>query len=265
MSSLSEFADSGRSSCTRPVRAPEKSSAFSQTCSLLSQYLKEKGSLGDLSLGINGNGKPEIFRQTGPTTTTPIMNFFPVVKKTGELSGVSSPNAFPLASMDLFPQQSGFASKEEVPNKVDSSANKSEQETAQMTIFYGGKVIVFNDFPAEKAKEVMLLASKESSQRPTTFASMPVQNPIEPINLVPASANVVSNFGNRIQERPQQTPQPRVTEIPIARKASLTRFLEKRKDRITARAPYQSSNFSAYPPKSAESKSWLGLAAQSPI
>lgn len=52
-----------------------------------------------------------------------------------------------------------------------------------------------------------------------------------------------------------------ISDLPIARKASLTRFLEKRKDRITARAPYASPAT-----KPAESKSWLGLAAaDSPV
>ena len=52
--------------------------------------------------------------------------------------------------------------------------------------------------------------------------------------------------------------------LPIARTASLTRFLEKRKDRIVARAPYASPSAKA-PVKPAENKSWLGLAAQSPV
>lgn len=43
--------DSGRAS------AVQKSN-FSQTCSLLSQYLKENGSFGDLSLGLNRNFEP---------------------------------------------------------------------------------------------------------------------------------------------------------------------------------------------------------------
>ena len=57
MSSSSDFADSGRFS---GQRVPEKSN-FSLTCSLLSQYIKEKGTFGDLSLGMTcspeGNGR----------------------------------------------------------------------------------------------------------------------------------------------------------------------------------------------------------------
>ena len=57
-----------------------------------------------------------------------------------------------------------------------------------------------------------------------------------------------------------------LTELPIARRASLHRFLAKRKDRVTSKAPYQLSD-----PAKASSKpqtgdnnttSWLGLAAQ---
>lgn len=38
-----------------------------------------------------------------------------------------------------------------------------EQEKRQLTIFYNGKVLVFNDFPAEKAKDLMQMASKGAS------------------------------------------------------------------------------------------------------
>lgn len=51
MSSSSEIIDAGKFSGQKPAKSPEKSS-FSQTCSMLSQYLKEKRTLGDLSLGI---------------------------------------------------------------------------------------------------------------------------------------------------------------------------------------------------------------------
>uniref|UniRef100_A0A5B7ALI5 Protein TIFY n=2 Tax=Davidia involucrata TaxID=16924 RepID=A0A5B7ALI5_DAVIN len=271
MSTSSEFVDSGRYSGQRLARSPDKSN-FSQTCSLLSQYLKEKGTFGDLSLGMKcnfeGNGMTETFRQTATATTT--MNLFPMIEKSGEVSGVSTRNAAPMSrnlkSMNLFPQQTGFAStvpKEEVPKKADSSVIKSEPETAQMTIFYAGQVIVFNDFPADKAKEVMLVASKAGSGDSNSSL---VQKPLESTNLVPSGSNVVPNFGNNlVQEHVPRPSQPIVTDLPIARKASLSRFLEKRKDRITAKAPYHTSNSGAAPPKPAESKAWLGLAAQSPL
>ncbi|KAA8534753.1 hypothetical protein F0562_029805 [Nyssa sinensis] len=264
MSTSLEFVHSGRFCGQRPTRSLEKSN-FSQTCSLLSQYLKEKGTFGDLNLEMKcypeGNGMPETVRQTATTATT-TMNLFPVTEKSG--ASTVSRN---LNSMNLFPQQAGFAStvsKEQVPKKADSCVKKSEPETAQMTIFYGGQVFVFNDLPADKGKEIMLLASKAGSRDSNTFTSNMVQKPIESTNFM---QSVIPTFGNNlIQECVQLLPQPIVTDLPIARKASLARFLEKRKDRITARAPYHTSNAAAAPPsKLAESKLWLGLAAQSPF
>ncbi|KAK8503190.1 hypothetical protein V6N13_025950 [Hibiscus sabdariffa] len=255
----------------KPAGSPEKPS-FKQTCSLLSQYLKEKGSFGDLTLGMtcNGetNGKTEMLR---PCST---MDLFPVNEKSGDDSGMTRKSR----SMDLFPNQAGFPSPP-VPvydglKRVDSSVaamNKpaaTEPQTAQMTIFYGGQVIVFNDFPADKAKEIMLLAGQGSFQNPAhlnaPFTCSMARTPVESGIGVP----MTSSFSNTVTQdcvlRSAQRPIPG-GDLPIARRASLHRFLEKRKDRIITKAPYQTAdNRAASPSKPAGNKSWLGLAAQSP-
>ncbi|XP_009597283.1 protein TIFY 10A [Nicotiana tomentosiformis] len=197
----SEMVDSGRFAA-----AVGQKSHFSQTCNLLSQYLKEKkGSFGDLSLGIHRAG-----------TTT--MDLLPMIEKSGESN--------PQKSMYLFPQTEA----------------KSEPEKAQMTIFYGGQVIVFNDFPADKAKEIMLMASCTKGNNNSTTQ-------------IQKTAESASDL----------VPQPIISgDLPIARRASLTRFLEKRKDRLTAKAPYQLSNPNKQVAVS-ENKAWLELGAQFPV
>jgi len=57
----------------------------------------------------------------------------------------------------------------------------------------------------------------------------------------------------------QKPARTNASDMPIARKASLHRFLEKRKDRLNAKTPYQTSPADATPVKEPESQPWLGL------
>ncbi|KAK6147623.1 hypothetical protein DH2020_018535 [Rehmannia glutinosa] len=228
-----EIVDSGRFSGGR--------SNFSQTCSLLSQYLKEKGSFGDLKLGLTQNLET---KEAGSPTET--MNLLPMIEKSG--SGSRNINMLPA----LFPHPAAGR---------DETLAKPQPETAQMTIFYAGQVIVFDDFPADKAKEIMTLASKSSAAQNRPIAAFPplhvAQSPAESTNSVP---QIVPTFG--ILERPHHSAQPPLdSDLPIARKNSLARFLEKRKDRIIANAPYPASK-PAPPPKAVKTEAWLGLAPE---
>ncbi|EAY78343.1 hypothetical protein OsI_33431 [Oryza sativa Indica Group] len=103
--------------------------------------------------------------------------------------------------------------------------------TAPLTIFYDGRMVVVDDVPAEKAAELMRLAGSACSPpQPAHAAALP--------------------------------------EMPIARKASLQRFLQKRKHRITTTSePYKKAavaspapekSFAVAPVKD-EPATWLGL------
>ncbi|XP_019196449.1 PREDICTED: protein TIFY 10a-like [Ipomoea nil] len=170
--------------------APEKKSNFVRTCNLLGQYLHGKVSLRDLSLGI---GKPEVCRDNNTAT----MDF--------------------LGNLGKSSQEDGEA------------ASCKDRKTAQLTIFYSGKLVVFDDFPADKARAVMLLASKGKSPPTTCAAADP-----PPLPLQHAETNA--------------------SDLPIARRSSLHRFLEKRKDRAIARAPYQVHNHHSAMPSSSNNE-----------
>ncbi|XP_030530531.1 protein TIFY 10A-like [Rhodamnia argentea] len=271
MSISPEHSDSGSFAGKSQARPLEKSS-FSHTCSLLSQYLKVKGSLADLNLGVS----PSADASGAPGMTT--MNLFPISEGRADVVA-RNPESRNVKFMDLFPQQAGFGStKEDVCKMNNSSLNKKELETAQMTIFYAGQVIVLNDFPADKAKEVMLAASEASSLSQHVAAAAPnsaksnpafapnsAKNPVESGIVVSSSPIPVPALGaNAIQEHIHCPTEPLACDLPIARRASLHRFFEKRKNRLTARAPYMttSSGSAAAPPKPAGTEPWLGLAAQ---
>lgn len=72
--------------------------------------------------------------------------------------------------MDLLPmidkpaQSSGADSYQNTNSCMETRADQS----AQMTIFYDGQVIVFDDLPPEKANKIMMLASNAALSQPNT-------------------------------------------------------------------------------------------------
>ncbi|KAL9262276.1 TIFY 10A-like protein [Drosera capensis] len=201
-------------------------SSFNKTCNLFGQYLKEMRFSGDLNLA------------------NPDANVEP--KGTSNVDSAMS-------TMNLFPLSSGVVFYDETIPKSAPTGTASPQ----MTIFYNGQVIVYNDVSAEKCKEIIELASKGSDA---------LRNGVDvagqPMGL--ASPVVCSNVS-----APVFTNRMKVSDLPIVRKASLQRFFEKRKDRLNAKAPYTLNNPTPdhkSKPKPEQSKSatspWLGLAAQ---
>jgi jasmonate ZIM domain-containing protein len=93
-----------------------------------------------------------------PTT----MLFLPGAEVETETKIEENANAFSSVSsrneMELFPQSAGFKASNASEKKPAKEAEKSK-----LTIFYGGRVLVFDNYPAEKVEELMNYASKGNS------------------------------------------------------------------------------------------------------
>lgn len=243
----------------RAEKTGEKST-FSVTCSLLSQYLKEKGSLGELGLSITPRPLEQAKGKFRAPTTISLM---PGAALSAENLAKNGADQTASKSVDLFRQHAGFDSLL-APAKEESSmtSHNKEPERNQLTIFYGGKVLVFESFPAEKVKDLMQMASKESSAAknlgfttPSLTSSRVDLSHQHGSNLAPASGSQQAMLQTSMA-KPAQAP---ASDMPIARRNSLHRFLEKRKDRISTKAPYQVNASSSSAAKPEDGKSWLNL------
>uniref|UniRef100_A0A0C9S938 TSA: Wollemia nobilis Ref_Wollemi_Transcript_9542_917 transcribed RNA sequence n=1 Tax=Wollemia nobilis TaxID=56998 RepID=A0A0C9S938_9CONI len=139
------------------------------------------------------------------------------------------------------------------------SAGK-QASTSQLTIFYNGTVGVY-DVSAEKAKSIFMLAGGESCN--------PRSRSTSPLMSRAISSSAKNEKENRADEKqPNFTPpvpqegqlQKLRTDLPLARKQSLQRFLQKRKDRMMMAAPYSQEDIKSFLPKEELSKNKQRLA-----
>ncbi|KAI3524929.1 hypothetical protein L1887_03598 [Cichorium endivia] len=176
---------------------PGEKSSFAKTCNRLSLFLKEKGNIS--GLGINANfdviGKLE-----SPAATTTTIDF--------------------LSNMESAVEKS-TKTEESTSTWIAETGSKTEQ----MTIFYGGQVLVFDDVSADKARDLILAASRSS-----------------PNNQIQNRVQLASTSNSLGSQHIFPGLQVDGSDLPIARRVSLHKFLEKRKDRATGRAPYQLHN-----------------------
>ncbi|XP_029128293.1 protein TIFY 6B isoform X1 [Cajanus cajan] len=186
----------------------------------------------------------------------------------------------PTAPHSVLPSVGAVTGMTELCNSVKPSV-----PSAQLTIFYGGTVNVFEDISAEKAQAIMLLAGTSISTA-SNMAKPKVHVPIsklaagdgvpvsQPANTPPGSRlssplSVSSHTGapsgsgststdeflaaktTGVPTTPVSNVEPPkvvsattmlTSAVPQARKASLARFLEKRKERVMNAAPYNLNN-----------------------
>ncbi|KAB1212217.1 Protein TIFY 6B [Morella rubra] len=186
-------------------------------------------------------------------------------------STVKPPLKGVIAPMSVLPCTSSVVGTTDLRN-----VSKSSVTPAQLTIFYAGSVGVYDDVTPEKAQAIMLLAGKgfspthnktfSTAQEPspsgsfsknqqhttTLFPGLP-----KPLSLASqgcsqsgAGASSASELGalkpTEASSFPTTHSEPpkvvslaeRAGGLPQARKASLARFLEKRKERVMHSSPY---------------------------
>ncbi|XP_071711425.1 protein TIFY 10A-like [Rutidosis leptorrhynchoides] len=192
----------------------------------LSLYLKETRNLHDISVGINAKFDPkpntDVLKSPHQKATT-----------TDLLSNTKNSGKKAKKSVEIAPEYIILDSSCELDDStIQASSSKAvtKAKTVQMTIFYGGQVIVLDDVSENRAKDlIQMVRNGEAKEK--------IDNQIK---LASTTSKSKDSIKGELQGKD--------SDLPIARRASLHKFLAKRKDRAMVRpAPYPEVHYNHSP------------------
>nr|XP_043617329.1 protein TIFY 10B-like [Erigeron canadensis] len=238
-------------------KAAAEKSKFAETCNRLSLFLKEKGNLRDISSEINAKfaaaDAPKGVSELNPATTT--VDFLSNMNMFGEEEKNNVPEYVILDSSDSIATSSAGATLQHINSR--SNSNSKTTTGGQMSIFYKGKVMVVDDVPEDRARYVMLVAKNAGVPHPLPHDNN--KSSVDELLLMAAASP--SKYSQQQQQKKKDGDDVVLEEminkssssaaaaaaadsdLPIARRASLNKFLAKRKDRATVRA---ANNYAPY-------------------
>ncbi|XP_039817421.1 protein TIFY 10c-like isoform X5 [Panicum virgatum] len=145
-------------------RAPAREkSSFAVTCGLLSQYLKDKKGGGLQGLGGLGMAPPPPAAAAFRPPTT--MNLLSALDAPAAEGPNDAAKATPPEEAEGHDQKTA-----ENPRREAAAAAAGEDEPQQLTIFYGGKVVLFDKFPPAKVKDLLQIVDAGGDRAGATVA-----------------------------------------------------------------------------------------------
>lgn len=121
-------------------------------------------------------------------------------------------------------------------------APRTSPGPAQLTMLYAGSVCVYDNISPDKAQAIMLLAGNAPiSTTIRNFPSLDNNNEttiIRSIGVLKSPSNTTELSKIVTYQESRQSASHNLSAVPQARRASLARFLERRKERVVSASPY---------------------------